>query len=49
MTEQKLLRIHISALRRIEGKLRDIDRKLEHIIFRMRDDDPRIQKGEKDV
>ena len=33
---------HIPARKRLEQKLNDIDRKLDHIIHRLREQDPRI-------
>ena len=45
MIEEKLLRICLRLIQRIEKKLLDIDNKLDHIIFRLREEDPRIESA----
>ena len=46
MANEALLRKHIRAKKKLERKLNDIDRKLEHIIFRLRKEDPRVYSDE---
>jgi len=42
MTEEARLRKYLRARKTLQRKLNDIDRKLNHIIFRLREEDPRI-------
>ena len=46
MTREHHIEKYLRARRRIEQKLADIDRKLDHIIHRLREDDPRTPKQE---
>ncbi len=43
MIDEKLLRICLRLIQRVEKKLVDMDNKLDHIIFRLREQDPRIE------
>ena len=49
MTDQAELRRYIRAKKRLERKLNDLDRKLDHLIFRLRKEDPRVYSDNDDV
>jgi hypothetical protein len=40
---------YIRAKKRLERKLNDLDRKLDHLIFRLRKEDPRVYSDEDDT
>jgi len=45
MIETTLLRMYSRAIQNIDRKLTEMDRKIDHIIFRLREMDPRIGMG----
>ena len=45
MIETTLLRMYSRAMQNMDRKLTEMDRKIDHIIFRLREMDPRIQPG----
>jgi hypothetical protein len=45
MANENMLRILLSGLDRLQLRLCDIDRKLDHVIFRLREEDPRVHTG----
>ena len=53
MTDETQLRKYLRARKTLEHKLNDIDRKLDHILYRLRKEDPRVysdddQRGEQE-
>jgi len=49
MTDPIELRKCIRARKRIEHKLDDLGRKLDHLIFRLRKEDPRVYSDKDDI
>jgi len=45
MIDTTLLRMYSRAMQNMDWKLCEINRKLDHIIFRLREMDPRIRTG----
>jgi len=45
MIETTLLRMYSRAMQNMDRKLTEMDRKIDHIIFRLREMDPRIGPG----
>jgi hypothetical protein len=47
MKETKNVKYELRTMKQIEKELKEINDKLEHIIFRLMDDDPRVCCGRK--
>lgn len=45
METKDLMLKYLIAFNKIEKKLKDIDKKLDHILFRLREEDPRVYRG----
>ena len=49
MTDEAQLQKHIRAKKTLQRKLNDIDRKLDHVIFRLRKEDARVHSDKDDI
>mgnify|MGYP000680995593 CR=1 FL=1 len=45
METKELMLKYLIAFNRIEKKLKDIDKKLDHILFRLTEEDPRVYRN----
>jgi len=45
METKELILKYLIAFNKIEKKLKDIDKKLDHILFRLREEDPRVYRN----
>jgi len=48
MENKELMLKYLIAFGKIEKKLKDIDKKLDHILFRLREEDPRVFRGSRE-
>ena len=48
MTDETQLRKYLRARKTLEHKLNDIERKLDHILYRLRKEDPRVYSAKDD-
>ena len=46
MADATLLRKYIRARKKLERKLNDIERKLDHLLYRLRKEDPRVHSDD---